>query len=144
MGDGLRIFIAGPLFSQAEREFNLKVEEHLRKHGYETFLPQRDVGKLDELLAKEGREAYRTIFKRDLEGLEKADVVVAILDGPDVDSGTAFEIGYAFARGKPVVGLKTDMRWFAREEELNNMIAQGIKALARDLDELVLRLEGLG
>lgn len=139
----MKIFIAGPLFSQAEREFNLKVEGHLRKCGFETFLPQRDVGKLDELLAKEGYQAYRTIFKRDLEGLDQADAIVAILDGPDVDSGTAFEVGYAFAKGKPVIGLKTDMRVFAKNEELNNMIAQGIRALARNLDELIVELKKL-
>lgn len=139
----MKIFIAGPLFSQAEREFNLKVDEGLRKHGFDTFLPQRDVGKLDELFAKDGKRAYRTIFERDLRGLEGADAVVAILDGPDVDSGTAFEVGYAFAKGKPVVGLKTDMRVFARDEELNNMLAQGIRALAKNLDEVVSELKKL-
>ena len=139
----MKVFIAGPLFSQAEREFNLKVDGELRKHGFETFLPQRDVGKLDDLLAKEGERAYRMIFKRDLKGLDQADVVVAILDGSDVDSGTAFEVGYAFAKGKPVIGLKTDMRVFAKDEELNNMIMQGIRALVRNLGELVVELKKL-
>mgnify|MGYP001148760544 CR=1 FL=1 len=139
----MKIFIAGPLFSQAEREFNLKVDEKLRKHGFETFLPQRDVGKLDDLLTKEGERAYRTIFERDLKGLDQADAVVAILDGPDVDSGTAFEVGYAFSKGKPVIGLKTDMRVFAKDEELNNMLAQGIRALARNSDEVVSELKKL-
>jgi nucleoside 2-deoxyribosyltransferase len=36
--------------------------------------------------------------------------VLAILDGPDVDSGTAAEIGYAAKGGLPVVGLRTDSR----------------------------------
>ena len=137
----MKIFIAGPLFSQAEREFNIKVDEYLRRHGFETFLPQRDVGKLDELLVKEGKRAYQTIFERDLKGLEWADAVVAILDGPDVDSGTAFEVGYAFAKGKPVIGLKTDMRVFARDEEVNNMLAQGVRALVGNLDEVVSKLK---
>jgi nucleoside 2-deoxyribosyltransferase len=139
----MKVFIAGPLFSQAEREFNVRVEEELRRHGFKTFLPQRDVGRLDELLAKEGDQAYRTIFDRDLKGLDQADVVVAILDGPDVDSGTAFEVGYAFAKGKPVIGLKTDMRVFAKEEEVNNMLAQGVKALAKNVDEVISKLKKL-
>ncbi|MDI6819767.1 MAG: nucleoside 2-deoxyribosyltransferase [Candidatus Hodarchaeaceae archaeon] len=139
----MRVFIAGPLFSDAEREFNLKVDKHLRKHGFKTFLPQRDVGKLDELLTREGKRAYRVIFEQDLKGIDRADVVVAILDGPDVDSGTAFEVGYSFAKGKPVVGLKTDMRVFAKDEELNNMLAQGIRALTGNLDELVEELKKL-
>lgn len=139
----MKLFIAGPLFSQAEQEFNIKVDELLRKHGFETFLPQRDAGKLDELLAKEGERAYRTLFERDLEGLNQSDVVVAILDGPDADSGTAFEVGYAFSKGKPVIGLKTDARVFARNEELNNMLAQGIRALASNLDGVVSELRKL-
>lgn len=139
----MKVFIAGPLFSQAEREFNVRVEEELRRHGFKTFLPQRDAGRLDELLAKEGDRAYRMIFDRDLKGLEQADVVVAILDGPDVDSGTAFEVGYAFAKGKPVIGLKTDMRVFAKEEEVNNMLAQGVKALAKNVDEIISMLKKL-
>ncbi len=44
------------------------------------------------------------------ERIDDADGVVAILDGVDVDSGTASEIGYAFARGKHIEGLRTDWR----------------------------------
>ncbi|MDI6642712.1 MAG: nucleoside 2-deoxyribosyltransferase [Candidatus Hodarchaeaceae archaeon] len=139
----MKIFIAGPLFSQAEREFNLKVDQFLKKHGFETFLSQRDVGLLWEHVRKRGRRACRVIYKGDLRGLEEADAVVAILDGPDVDSGTAFEVGYACARGKPVIGLKTDMRVFTKEEEVNNMLAQGVQALVRDLDGLAAALRKL-
>ena len=137
------MFIAGPLFSQAEREFNLKLDEFLRKHGFETFLPQREVGELWKKIRRRGGKAYRKIYEEDLRGLEGADVVVAVLDGPDVDSGTAFEVGYACAKGKPVIGLKTDMRVFARGEELNNMLAQGVRALVKNFDELLTELTKL-
>ena len=42
--------------------------------------------------------------------IDRSDAVFAILDGVDVDSGTAAEIGYAYARGKHVFGLRTDFR----------------------------------
>lgn len=42
--------------------------------------------------------------------LDEADAVVAVLDGADVDSGTAAEIGYAFARGRRIVGYRSDLR----------------------------------
>ena len=42
--------------------------------------------------------------------IASSDGVLAILDGSDVDSGTAAEIGYAAALGVPVVGLRTDIR----------------------------------
>jgi nucleoside 2-deoxyribosyltransferase len=42
--------------------------------------------------------------------IDRADGVLAVLDGADVDSGTAAEIGYAAARGLSIVGLRTDSR----------------------------------
>ena len=70
-------------------------------------------------------------------------MVVAILDGPDVDSGTEFEVGYACAKGKPVIGLKTDVRTFTKGEEVNNMLAQGMRTIVKDLNELVAKLQEL-
>jgi len=52
----------------------------------------------------------RNIFEEDVKGLEWADVVVAIMDGPDPDSGTAWECGYAYARSMPVYLVRTDFR----------------------------------
>lgn len=121
----MRVFIAAPLFSEAEREFNRKIDELLRSSGFETVLPQRDIGDART-------EGHLRVFEKDLAAIDGSDVVVAILDGPDVDSGTAFEIGYAFARGKPVIGLKTDRRIFAPDEEVNNMILQAVARLVRD------------
>ncbi len=42
--------------------------------------------------------------------IDAAAAVLAVLDGTDVDSGTASEIGYAAARKIPVVGYRTDLR----------------------------------
>ncbi len=39
---GKKVYFASPLFSQCEKDFNLKLTEILEKHGYEVFLPQRD------------------------------------------------------------------------------------------------------
>jgi nucleoside 2-deoxyribosyltransferase len=49
-------------------------------------------------------------FQRSLEALQQARVVVAVLDGPQVDEGVAFLLGYAFAAGRPCVGYVTDGR----------------------------------
>ena len=45
-----------------------------------------------------------------LDAINHCDAVVAILDGADVDSGTCIEMGYAKAKGKLVVGVRTDFR----------------------------------
>ena len=48
--------------------------------------------------------------------IDRCDALVAVLDGADVDSGTAAEVGYAFARRKPIVGYRGDVRLSADNE----------------------------
>lgn len=55
-------------------------------------------------------ETNRLVGRRNAEMIRSAAGVLAILDGDDVDSGTAAEIGYAAALLCPVVGLRTDLR----------------------------------
>jgi nucleoside 2-deoxyribosyltransferase len=66
------------------------------------------------------RDAWRTLNREmggtNREAIEAAHGVVAVLDGVDVDSGTAAEIGYAFARGKRIVGYRGDFRLSADNE----------------------------
>ena len=50
------------------------------------------------------------IGKNNATAIESADLVVAVLDGVDVDSGTASEIGYAAALGKTIFGYRGDFR----------------------------------
>jgi nucleoside 2-deoxyribosyltransferase len=63
-------------------------------------------------------------------GVDAADVLVAVLDGPDVDSGTAFEVGYAYARGKPIIGVRTDFRK-SQDQGTNLMLARSCHALVQ-------------
>ena len=50
------------------------------------------------------------IGRSNTEMIDRSDVVIAVLDGVDVDSGTAAEVGYAFASSKRVYGIRTDFR----------------------------------
>ncbi len=139
----MKVFLAAPIFSTAERKFNSKLAEELRKRGYEVFLAQEL-----PLLSSESEEDKKKIFSMDIKGLEGSDVVVAVLDGIDVDSGVAFELGYAFARGKPIIGVKTDHRCFSPYEEVNLMIevpatiirGNNVRELAEKIDSTVKRL----
>ncbi|MFT4034946.1 MAG: nucleoside 2-deoxyribosyltransferase [Patulibacter sp.] len=56
------------------------------------------------------RELNGTLAAANERLLRSADAVFAVLDGPDVDSGTAAEIGFAAALGHPVAGLRLDTR----------------------------------
>jgi len=132
------IYLAGPLFSRAELEYNLKLKDLLLNNGFSVFLPQEDAE--DSALERESQN-QEYIFMKCVEGVDTSDLVVAVLDGVDVDSGgTAWEIGYAYAKGKPVIGLRTDFRELA-DGIVNLMVEMSIASLARDEEELLKVLE---
>lgn len=56
------------------------------------------------------REINRFLGAANEQMIRGADALLAILDGTDVDSGTAAEIGFAAAIGTPTVGLRLDVR----------------------------------
>jgi len=95
----MRLYFAGPLFSAAERDWNEQVASALREGGHEVFLPQDK---------EPGLDAAR-IFSTDVGGIDWADALVAIMDGPEPDAGTAWEVGYAYGK-KPIVLVRTDIR----------------------------------
>jgi nucleoside 2-deoxyribosyltransferase len=106
------IYIAGPLFSAGERAFNFQVKTEITTLGYQSFLPQQD-GYLVEKMLAEGQQhssVFKKVYELDIKKLGEVDAVLAILDGAVIDEGTAFEIGYATALGKPCFGLQTDSR----------------------------------
>jgi len=96
-----KIYMAGPLFTLAEQGFNTGLARFLESQGHEVWLPQEHEPR---------SQTARSIFEMDVGGIDWADMVVACMDGPDPDSGTAWECGYAYAKGKPIVCYRTDFR----------------------------------
>lgn len=72
--------------------------------GSHVFVPHIQVG---DVGVEASADAY---FTRSLEALRAARVVVAVIDGPQVDDGVAFWMGYAYATSKPIVAFVTDGR----------------------------------
>ena len=89
----MKLYFAAPLFTSAERTWNAEIAAGLRTGGHEVFLPQE----------QEGEKDGPGIFATDVAGLDWADGLVAIMDGPDPDSGTCWEVGYGYAARKPIV-----------------------------------------
>ena len=115
----MKLYISGPMFSTPERAWNAEVTAALRAAGHEVFLPQEQ---------GPGRDAPG-IFATDVGGIDWADGLVAIMDGPDPDSGTAWEVGYAFGTRKPVVLVRTDIRAIAGNAgDYNAMLTQAATA----------------
>ena len=101
----MKAYIAGPLFDDHEREYLEKIAEILEETGISTFLPHRDAGLVTGEFTQEKKVK---VFDKDMEFLEPADIVIALLTGRDVDSGTAAEIGYAYKSGKRLIGVSAN------------------------------------
>lgn len=124
------IYLASPLgFSEAGRHYMYQVlVPELEKLGYTILDPWKLTD--EQLIAsvagmpygQDKRDAWAelstTIGKNNEAAIEKCHYVFAVLDGVDVDSGTASEIGYAAALGKRIVGYRGDFRLSADNEGL--------------------------
>lgn len=115
-----RVYLAAPLFSDAERAYNAHLAAQLERNLFEVYLPQ-EAG--DDSAARGKTEQHR-LFRTNLQALEDSDIIVGIVDGPDADSGTAWEMGYAFAHGKPVYAIRTDFRRAGDHELVNLMLEE--------------------
>ena len=120
----MRIYFAGPLFTPYERGYIDECAAQLRSDGFEVFVPHEH-----ELAQSDTTPGW--IFAKDMDGLANANAVLALLDGPMVDDGTACEIGifYALMQSDPakkgVVGLLTDLRGTRGESSGLNLFVEG-------------------
>ncbi len=128
----MRAYIAGPLFNESERWWDEQIEECAREAGMTTFLPHRD-----GIEGKQKRpERLEAIFIEDRDAIDAADVVIANLNGAALDDGTCWEVGYAYARGKHLIGVYTDWRTHFSDQIVNLMIQCSLHHLCRSRDEL--------
>jgi nucleoside 2-deoxyribosyltransferase len=124
----LKIYLAGPLgFSEAGRSFHRTILfPQISRLGHDVLDPWQltDHRKIEAVrrmpYGPERRDAWRElnteIAANNRAAIERCDLVVAVLDGVDVDSGTACEIGYAFAKAKLILGYRGDYRLCADNE----------------------------
>ncbi len=150
-GDAMRIYLAGPLFSQAERDWLDHIAGRLRGLELDPFVPHEHFDALGELTPDE-------VYRVDGDGLRSSNALLAWLDGPVIDDGTAAEIG-AFAElvrgGDPhyrgIVGLVTDLRLQRRRgnttgDGMNLFVAGAIRSagsICWTVDEAIAALQAL-
>jgi nucleoside 2-deoxyribosyltransferase len=64
----------------------------------------------DALAAGSGRDMWLELGRRNARAINSSEVLVAFLEGQELDSGTVAELGYAAALGKRCYGLRSDLR----------------------------------
>jgi hypothetical protein len=141
------VYLAGPLFSEAEKRFNLELTRRLETLGFDVFLPQRDGGERDRppydtMTPEERRHA---MFELDRTRILDADVFLFVLDGRVPDEGACVELGIAYGQkylrngGKLLVGLHTDTRAAFIGGRLNPMVRVPLDRVV-DEEEALLRV----
>ena len=121
MRNSKKIYIASPLgFTESTLSFMEKLDSSLIDLGFDVINPWKlgDPNAFEEIKRikdeKERIEKFKELnFKigeRNEKAINESEIILAILDGVDVDSGTAAEIGYAFAKGKRIIGYRNDFR----------------------------------
>ncbi len=123
VGEGKRVYFAGPMFNQAEKDFNLEITRVLEAYGYQVFLPQRDGIEAAKLEGKTEEEMTKMIFALDAGEIKKADIIFMNIDGRVPDEGACVELGIAYGLGKRCYGIKTDTRAVEFGLNLNPMIS---------------------
>lgn len=126
-----RVYLASPFFSPQQSELLDRVEQALENNPFvEAYFSPR---KSPITSLQFGSEIWRdATFNLDIDNLDWATHVVAVadFDGADADSGTAFELGYAYATGKPVILLHES------DTIVNLMLSEGLHYYTKDVNDI--------
>ncbi len=144
-----KIYIAGfDVFYEDAAKRGERLKEICEKYGFSGLYP------LDNEC-----ELSRDIFEGNIRLIEEADIICANLNdfrGQDSDSGTAFELGYGFARGKKLYGYKSsplslretigekDSKGFSVEDfglSVNLMLGESCKIVTGDFESCIKKIK---
>ncbi len=128
-----RIYLSGPLFNLAEIEWAGRIKASLESQlEAEVIWPHETAS-----------GSQKEIFGANLKELMACDLMVAILDGPQVDDGTAWEMGYFYALGKRILGIRTDFRKAGEspESKVNAMVERSCQSIKENLEGLIEELK---
>ena len=148
----MRLYVAGPLFSEAERSWLDALAARLRAESFDCFVPHENFPELADV-------TLELVYRIDTAGLRSANALVAWLDGPMVDDGTACEIGM-FAelcrnggeQYRGIVAISTDIRLERRRQVnvvgggMNLFVGGAIESCGRivhTVDDVVAALHAL-
>ena len=114
------VYLAAPLWTAKQKERIASLAEVLRREGYSVFVPMEH--EIEDAWDMPQHEWSKKVFDTDIEAIRNSAAVVAIYNGLYSDSGTAFEIGYAYALGKDIYIMP-----YLETKEVSLMIKNAVK-----------------
>lgn len=128
-----KAYIAGKLWDIQDRVKVEEIDKVCKDLGMKTFLPHRDAGIYDD-----GMDPL-PIFKKDRDMIDWCDLMVALLDWQGISSGTAWELGYAHAKNKPIIGIVEDKKSLNKKYRICVMCFNSVKVI--EIKDLKKELE---
>jgi nucleoside 2-deoxyribosyltransferase len=95
------IYLAAPFFNEAQLQRLILIEDQLRKQQIEFFSPRLIGGVLNDMAEAQRAASLASVFKSNVDGIQGSALVLAGID--DKDTGTTWEMGYAYGRYVPIV-----------------------------------------
>ena len=132
----MKIYVAGTLRGEVNRKELEEVNKVCEEFG-ETYLPHRDMG-----LFEEGMDP-NPIFEENKNRVDWCDVLVAVVDWKGISSGTAWELGYGYAKKKPVIALVEDKKTIRNDYRICVMCNNKKVVFVENLEELKEKLANL-
>ncbi|QCR32776.1 nucleoside 2-deoxyribosyltransferase [Lysinibacillus sp. SGAir0095] len=121
----MKAYLANGLFSIGDRLVNELIAKEIRKAipEIDLYVPQEN----DAINDKQAFANSLAIAEADMAKLQNSDVLIAVLDGIEIDSGVAAEIGVFSTYNRPVIALFSDVRQLGRDnhEKINALIKDG-------------------
>lgn len=133
----MKAYIAGPLLTPENQKLLEQIDKICGEFNIKTFLPHKDVG-----VYQTGQDPKK-FFNADKIPLDKSSMVIAVLDWKGIGSGTAWEIGYAYAKGIPIIGIVEDIKSLNRQERMcvmcyNSVIlVDSLEKLKQEIKKLI-------
>lgn len=123
----MKAYLANGLFSMGDRLLNTLIATEIRSNikGIDLYVPQEN----EEINDKNAYADSITIALVDMEKLRESDFLIAVIDGIEIDSGVAAEIGAFYMLNRPIFALYTDVRQKGRDND------KKIQALIDDATE---------
>lgn len=123
----MKAYLANGLFSLGDRLVNEQLAFAIRQAvpGIELYVPQEN----DAINDKSAYADSLSIAEADLLMLQQSDILIAVLDGVEIDSGVAAEIGAFSMLNRPIIGVFTDVRQQGREntKKIEALVADGLE-----------------
>lgn len=96
----MKIYMAGAFFRPETKSRIDSYAADFRRFGHDVYVPQEHTVPNAWEMSQE--DWAREVFKMDVAAIQDCDMLFAVYDGLYSDSGTAWEIGYAYALGKEI------------------------------------------